>query len=409
MSAGITFEYGLPGLAGLVFRRVRCFEISAVQVAMWDEGLRAASRRRTRAIKDMPATRHFREVLEPDFVLQSWTVLASLIALIALLVAHSYGMTWIVYAPGAAVLAAMIVASALLKYPATYIPMGENTLIIHRGKCHDAILAEISRRKEAHFAPMAVIDPDKSIRDNIKMLRWLVDIDAIPIETYWRACRTLAPALAHQARADQPTLRMEQRRYLNSTVFDMQSDRVLYESRTFGHGGSSFSVDYTTLPERSAIKEKQTGSPALVATSLIAGLFFGLGADFLWFAPYNDILESAIFMMWALIPIGLAGRALVFAVQEFRQGFFVIQEADIRGDEIITELYKRQTVAWRALAAPDPVLTLAEQTARLTRLKDTGVITDDELRRFTAEAALHASPDLDLLPGDTPQRPTVLH
>lgn len=410
MRSPVLFEYRLPGLAGLLFRRVRCFEIRDDQVSSWSEGPQGIANRRTKALKDIPAKRRFREVLEPDFRLQSLTAFAALAALVVLLWVHSdVQMTWIVFTAGTIILSAMIPASILLKYPATYIPLGDNTLIIHHGKWHDAILAEIATRKQAHFAPMAVIDPDRSIRDNIKNLRWLIDIDAIPAETYWSVCQHLAPGLPHQARAQQTPMQLQQRRYLTSTTFDMKDDHVLYESRTFGNGGSRFSVNYTEVPQRSAIKETRGGSPVLFAATFLSGLFLALGADFVWIAPFNGTIESVICMGWMLMPVLMTAHILSFPVQEFRQGFFVLQEADIRGDEIISELDKRRTVALRALAAPDPVLTIAEQTARLKRFKENGIITDAEFTRLAAEAAGLNQSDLDRMPDAEPQRPTVLH
>ena len=410
MSSNVLFEYRQPGLAGLLLRRIRCFELRGDQVASWYEGPRGVSNRRAKALKDIPAKRHFREVQEPDFLLQGITVLSSIVVLVVLLIVHgNEEATWIVFVAGGVALAAMIPASALLSYPATYIPLGENTLIIHRSKWHDAILNEIASRKQAHFAPMAVIDPDRSVRENIKNLRRLADIDAIPAETYWGVCGQLAPALMPPVRAQQATLRMQQRRCLTGTKFDMRSDHIRYESWIFGRGGSCFPVEYTALPERSAIKEKQDSSPALLTASIISGLSLALAADFIWIAPFSSFIESAIFMGWALMPVGIALRILVFPIQELRQGFFVLQEADIRGDEIITELEKRRIAALRALAAPDPILTVAEQVARLKRYKESGIISETEFVRFAAEVTASDLPDLDLLPEAELKRPSVLH
>lgn len=411
MSDSVLFEQRLPGVSGLLLRRIRCFEFRGDQLACWIEGPRAASKRQAYALKDIPAQRHFRDVLEPDGPLLGITLLSALAALVALLMARGDAVaTLIVFIAGGSALAGMVLASALLVYKATYVPAGGSAIVVHRGKEHDAILAEMVSRKQAHFATTAGIDPDLSIRENLKNLRHLADIEVVPAAAYWSIRRRLAPLLAQQLPAKQAALQMRQRRYLTRVSADMQSDHLIYESRTFGSGGARFRVDYAAIPERSAIKETQMGSPGLLLALVLSGLFVALGADFTWVDPAaNDIGDSLLFMMWGLMPLMLIVRLVVFPAQEFRPGFFVLQEADIRGDEILTELYKRRTAALRAIAAPDPVLTVAEQTARLSRFKEGGIINEAEFARFAAEATALDQPGLDLLPDAAPQHPVVLH
>lgn len=411
---GSTLRQEVPGYVSRRNKAVREFIFSDDHLICRLQTQHGTADERTISWRFIPSSHHFRQIIAlPERALKSLTYF-SLAALVLLFAQRGDS-----DAIKAILIFVTILYAAFGIYifwrwkPVTTIPVDDWAIEVHSGNGHDEIIQAILEHRKKYFLQFSHIKEDETIRQNLKRLRWLTEIEVLsPIE-FSRLQDQMLPASKQnllRPSSDTSITVLRQRRNFTFVKVEFHAAHFQYHRHGLSTGSITLNLDYFGLPKRPLIAKRFTSqwlslalfSIAMVATSAVA---FWLDPDgtssSAWILLPNAAIWSAVFMQ----------RVVGFKGAEIFRGVILLAGAKPDSDELIwKELEARKLIALLNRAWLDPLATEEEYKSLLEGLIGQQVITAEDSEQFLAKARMQAEPTLDNLSNaasDSLSAPTV--
>ena len=300
----------------------------------------------------------------------------------------------------------------------TGIPTAELNILVLDDRKHDTIIEEIETRRAAALSGLAEPDAAISLRTYLRRLRWLVENDVLTARDAVARQKLVLPEGLEIARVpsqgDTASVSFRQRRFGAAIDVELLADRLTYGNRLLLGPTNSSSVSYRDLKEPSAFYDTDHRYQ-------LTGLIFAWCAIpiFAWMSSVaqghpegyyvgNIGLRRALSDFGPALLAMAACAAVVPIMTRLRYaepypGVRLLR--DRRYDALLAAIEERRIASQRALANPDPLLTLDEQMQVLSELRDSDVITDEDYHRAAKRAAFVCdNPLLDRPAAPQPQK-----
>ena len=311
-------------------------------------------------------------------------------------------------------LAVLLLTRRMRQVAFTGIPTADLNILVLDDRKHNIIIEEIEARRAAALSGLAEPDAAISLRTYLRRLRWLVENGVLTAQDAVACQKLVLPEGLEIAlvppQGDTKSVSFRQRRLGVAIDVELLADRLTYRNELLLGTTNSRSISYRDLKEASTVYD--TDHRYLLTSLIFAWCAIAI---FVWVSSAaqghsEGYYVGSIGLRRAIADFGpaflamAACAAIVPMLTRLRYGEPYPGIRLLRGrhhDAIFAAIEQRRIASQRALANPDPLLTLEEQMQVLSELRDGDLISDEDYDRAAKRAAFVCdNPQLDL-PADS--------
>lgn len=361
--------------------------------------------------KNVPSRFHTQDIVDTNVILQRLIfATACFSAMFIALMRDNPGVSAFAAITAGIFIAGALLASPLLRVRATNIPVAGGNITVFRDSLHDQLLDEIFAHRRRYFMALAVIDPTRSVRENLRKIRWLHEIDVLTANEVADIIRDYLPEKIFLRATPYTGAPKHFRQWhpLGRTTFDLREDFIAYEQRIVGLTSRRVHVRYEDLHPMKTAQKKQ-----LLLSLPFLDIFFCslliLATVDNWLSPGPSDAQGIYFVFMGIL-LSLTASLRISSLRGFEMAPGILLLADRSWDEdsLLKQLENRRRLALRAQAEPDALLTVDEQVARLKQLKADGVISEQEYHSYVAATSAQYLAHLDRTPAEGRAAPELL-